>query len=139
EAAVIVARDATGRRNIIVFKSSFHGRTAQTMAMTTSKYIYRYNYQYLPSGVFIALFSFAYGSGMSTEDVTQICLHQLDMMLKGQSHPDETAAMVIEPVLGEGGYVDAPAEFLQALRKICDEHGILLIVDEVQSGFGRTG
>jgi len=139
EASVKLARHATGRKNIIVFQGSFHGRTAQTMAMTTSKYIYRYNYQPLPAGVFVAPFPFAYGSGMSTEDVTRVCLHQLDMLLKGQSHPDETAAMVIEPVLGEGGYIDAPAGFLQALQSICDEHGILLIVDEIQSGFGRTG
>ncbi|MGJ3239105.1 MAG: aspartate aminotransferase family protein [Anaerolineae bacterium] len=139
EASVKLARHATGRQNVIVFQGSFHGRTAQTMAMTTSKYIYRYHYQPLPAGVFVAPFPFAYGSGMTTEDVTRVCLHQLDMLLKGQSHPDETAAMVIEPVLGEGGYIEAPAEFLQALRALCDEHGILLIVDEVQSGFGRTG
>lgn len=139
EASVKLARHATGRKNIIVFQGSFHGRTAQTMAMTTSKYIYRYKYQPLPAGVFVAPFPYAYGSGMSTEDMIRICLHQLDMLLKGQSHPDETAAMVIEPVLGEGGYIEAPAEFLQALRAICDEYGILLILDEVQSGFGRTG
>ncbi|MEO1286626.1 MAG: aminotransferase class III-fold pyridoxal phosphate-dependent enzyme [Chloroflexota bacterium] len=139
EASVKLARHATGRKNIIVFQGSFHGRTAQTMAMTTSKYIYRYNYQPLPAGVFVAPFPFAYGSGMSTEVVTKVCLHQLDMLLKGQSHPDETAAMILEPVLGEGGYIPAPAEFLRALRELCDEHGILLILDEVQSGFGRTG
>ncbi|MEM9950106.1 MAG: aminotransferase class III-fold pyridoxal phosphate-dependent enzyme [Chloroflexota bacterium] len=139
EASVKLARHATGRKNIIVFQGSFHGRTAQTMAMTTSKYIYRYNYQPLPAGVFVSPFPFAYGSGMSTETVTKVCLHQLDMLLKGQSHPDETAAMILEPVLGEGGYIPAPTEFLRALREICDEHGILLILDEVQSGFGRTG
>ncbi|MGB7337888.1 MAG: aminotransferase class III-fold pyridoxal phosphate-dependent enzyme [Phototrophicaceae bacterium] len=139
EASVKLARHATGRKNIIVFQGSFHGRTAQTMAMTTSKYIYRYKYQPLPAGVFVAPFPFAYGSGMSEEIVTRVCLHQLDMLLKGQSHPDETAAIVIEPVLGEGGYIEVPAPFMQALRDICDEHGILLIVDEVQSGFGRTG
>jgi len=139
EGAVKLARHATGRKNVIVFQGSFHGRTAQTMAMTTSKYIYRYKYQPLPSGVFVAPFPFAYGSDMSIEAVTQVCLHQLDFILRGQSSPEETAAMVIEPVLDEGGYIEAPPAFMQALRRICDEYGILLIADEVQSGFGRTG
>ena len=139
EASVKLARHATGRKNIIVFQGSFHGRTAQTMAMTTSKYTYRYNYQPLPSGIFVAPFPYAYGSNMSVEVATEMCLSQLDLILHGQSSPDETAAMIIEPVLGEGGYIEAPFEFMQALRHICDEHGILLIADEVQSGFGRTG
>jgi 4-aminobutyrate aminotransferase len=139
EASVKLARHATGRKNIIVFQGSFHGRTAQTMAMTTSKYIYRYDYQPLPAGVFVAPFPFVYGSGMSEAMATRAALHQLDMLLKGQSSPSETAAMVLEPVLGEGGYIPVPDDFLRALREICDEHGILLIMDEVQSGFGRTG
>jgi 4-aminobutyrate aminotransferase len=139
EGAVKLARHATGRRNIIVFQGSFHGRTAQTMAMTTSKYIYRYDYQPLPGGVFVAPFPFAYGSGMDIEAVSRVCLHQLDMLLRGQSSPTETAAMVIEPVLGEGGYIEAPVSFIRELRRICDEHGILLVFDEVQTGFGRTG
>jgi len=139
EASVKLARHATGRKNIIVFQGSFHGRTAQTMAMTTSKYAYRYNYQPLPAGVFVAPFPYAYGTNMSVEEATEMCLNQLDLILRGQTSPTETAAMIIEPVLGEGGYIEAPAGFLQALRHICDEHGILLIADEVQSGFGRTG
>ncbi|MDQ7025765.1 MAG: aspartate aminotransferase family protein [Anaerolineae bacterium] len=139
EASVKLARHATGRKNIIVFQGSFHGRTAQTMAMTTSKYIYRYNYQPLPAGVFVAPFPFVYGSGLSQEDATQVALQQLDRVLRGQSSPTETAAIIIEPVLGEGGYIPAPPDFLRALREICDEHGILLILDEVQSGCGRTG
>lgn len=139
EGSVKLARHATGRRNIIVFQGSFHGRTAQTMAMTTSKYSYRYDYQPLPSGVFVAAYPFVYGSGMDEATASDYALHQLDMLLKGQTAPGETAAMVIEPVLGEGGYIDAPAGFIKALREICDEHGILLIFDEVQTGFGRTG
>lgn len=139
EASVKLARHATGRRNIIVFQGSFHGRTAQTMAMTTSKYAYRYNYQPLPAGVFVAPFPFVYGSNLDDETVSQMCLQQLDMLLHGQSAPSETAAMVIEPVLGEGGYIEVPKAFMQGLRRICDEHGILLILDEVQTGFGRTG
>ena len=139
EASVKLARQATGKRNIIVFQGSFHGRTAQTMAMTTSKYIYRHHYQPLPAGVFVAPYPYAYFYGWDEETTTDFCLKQLDYLLHGQTPPDETAAFVIEPVLGEGGYVPAPVGFLQALRQIADEHGILLVADEVQSGFGRTG
>lgn len=139
EAAVKLARAATGKRNIIVFQGSFHGRTHQTMAMTTSKYIYRYDYQPLPGGVFVAPFPYSYYYGWDEEQTTAFCLQQLDLLLHSQTSPSETAAIIIEPVLGEGGYVPAPPQFLQALRSLCDEHGILLIVDEVQSGFGRTG
>ncbi len=139
EAAVKLARMATHRRNLIVFQGSFHGRTHQAMAMTTSKYVYRYDYQPLPGAVFVAPFPYAYFYGWSEEQTTEFCLKQLDFLFKSQTAPDETAAIVIEPVLGEGGYVPAPAPFLQALRALCDEHGILLVLDEVQSGFGRTG
>ncbi len=139
EAAVKLARQATGRRNIIVFQGSFHGRTAQAMAMTTSKYIYRYNYQPLPAGVFVAPFPYAYYYGWDEARTVDFALQQLDYLLHGQTKPDEVAAMVIEPVLGEGGYVPAPPRFLQALRALTREHGILLVLDEVQTGFGRTG
>lgn len=139
EGAVKLARHATGRTNIIVFQGSFHGRTAQTMAMTTAKTVYRVNYQPLPGGVFVAPFPYAYRYGINDEQVSEYALRELDMILHTQSAPQETAAMVIEPVLGEGGYVPAPPQFLQGLRRVCDEHGILLIIDEVQSGFGRTG
>lgn len=139
EAAVKLARHATGRRNLIVFQGSFHGRTHQTMAMTTSKTIYRTNYQPLPGGVFVAPFPYAYYYGWDEAQTTAFCLRQLDLLLKSQTGPDETAAVIIEPVLGEGGYVPAPPAFLQALRDWCDHYGILLALDEVQSGFGRTG
>lgn len=139
EASVKLARQATGKQNIIVFQGSFHGRTAQTMAMTTSKYIYRHQYQPLPAGIFVAPFPYAYYYGWDEEETTEFCLKQLDFLLHGQTPPDETAAIIIEPVLGEGGYVPVPDGFMQELRKICTEHEILLIVDEVQSGFGRTG
>jgi 4-aminobutyrate aminotransferase len=75
----------------------------------------------------------------ATEEVVKQSLYQLDMLLKQQSGPQDTAAIIVEPVLGEGGYVPAPSAFLRGLRDICDQHGILLIVDEVQCGFGRTG
>ncbi len=139
EAAVKLARMATKRRNIIVMQGSFHGRTHQAMAMTTSKYIYRYDYHPLPGGVFVTPFPYSYYYGWNADETTAFCLRQLDQLLHSQSAPGETAAIVIEPVLGEGGYVPAPDAFLRALRALCDEHGILLVADEVQSGFGRTG
>jgi 4-aminobutyrate aminotransferase len=139
EAAVKLARSATQRRNIVVFQGSFHGRTHQTMAMTTSKHIYRYNYQPLPGAIFVAPFPYAYQFGWDEDTAVDFCLQQLDLLLHSQTSPKETAAFVIEPVLGEGGYVPAPRRFLQGLRQLCDEHGILLVFDEVQSGFGRTG
>ncbi|NIM93589.1 MAG: aminotransferase class III-fold pyridoxal phosphate-dependent enzyme [Anaerolineales bacterium] len=139
EASVKLARHATKKSNIIVFQGSFHGRTAQTMAMTTSKHIYRHDYQPLPAGVFVAPFPYSYYYGWDDNKTSEFCLKQLDMLLHGQSPPEETAAVIIEPMLGEGGYVPAPLEFLQALRELCSENDILFIADEVQSGFGRTG
>lgn len=139
EGAVKLARHATKRPNIIVFQGSFHGRTAQTMAMTTSKTGYRAGYQPLPGGIFVSPFPYAYRLGMDEERATEYALDQLHHLLKSQTAPEETAAIVIEPVLGEGGYVPAPARFLSALREVCSETGILLVIDEVQSGFGRTG
>ena len=139
EAAVKLARQATRRPNIIVFQGSFHGRTAQTMAMTTSKTVYRANYQPLPGGIFVAPFPYAYRYQMNEQAVTAWALRELEHLLHTQTAPEETAAMVIEPVLGEGGYVPAPPAFLQGLRRLCDQHGIMLVIDEVQTGFGRTG
>jgi len=139
EAAVKLARHATGKRNIIVFQGSFHGRTAQTMAMTTSKTVYRHQYQPLPSGVFVAPFPATYFYDMDDEAMTDYCMKQLDLLVRGQTAADETAAVIIEPVLGEGGYIPAPNIFMKRLREFCTEHDILFVADEVQSGFGRTG
>lgn len=139
EGAIKLARQVTGRTNIIVFQGSFHGRTVGTMSLTTSKTIYRLGYQPLMAGVFVAPFPYAYRYGWSEEETSRWCLEELEYLLITQTSPQETAAMLIEPVLGEGGYVVPPASFLQGLRKLCDQHNILLIADEIQSGFGRTG
>ena len=139
EASVKLAKQATGRTNVIVFSGGFHGRTHLTMAMTTSKVELRQNYQPLVPGVFVAPFPYSYYFGMDDETTTDFCLRELKKLLKGQCAPEETACMVIEPVLGEGGYVVPPKRFLQELREICTHYGILLIADEVQSGFGRAG
>jgi 4-aminobutyrate aminotransferase len=139
EAAVKLARHASGRTNLIVFQGSFHGRTHQAMAMTTSKTAYRHRYQPLPAGTFVAPFPTPLAWHMDEERAVDFALDQLDLLFASQTAPDETAAMIIEPVLGEGGYLPAPARFLHGLRERADRHGILLILDEVQSGFGRTG
>lgn len=139
EGAVKLARHATGRPNVIVFQGSFHGRTALTMALTTSKTIYRAGYQPLPAGVFVAPYPYAYRYGWSPEETTDFCLRELKLLLKSQTAPFETAAILVEPLLGEGGYVAPTPGFLEGLRRVCDEHDILLIADEIQSGFGRTG
>ncbi|MDW8267550.1 MAG: aminotransferase class III-fold pyridoxal phosphate-dependent enzyme [Anaerolineae bacterium] len=139
EGAIKLARKATGRPNIIVFQGSFHGRTAAAMALTTSKTIYRAGYQPLPAGVFVAPYPYAYRYGWDPEQTSAWCLEEFDFLLTTQTAPDETAAVLVEPVLGEGGYVVPPASFLQGLRRRCDEHGILFIADEIQTGFGRTG
>jgi 4-aminobutyrate aminotransferase len=139
EGAVKLARAATGKQNIIVFTGSFHGRTAGTMALTTSKTIYRAGFGPLPAGIYVAPFPYAFRLGMTEEQASQYALEQLEYLLASQTAPKETAAILIESVLGEGGYVVPPVSFMKGLRDICDKHGILLIFDEVQSGFGRTG
>jgi 4-aminobutyrate aminotransferase len=139
EGAVKLARAATGKPNIIVFSGSFHGRTAGTMALTTSKTIYRAGFGPLPAGVFVAPFPYAFRLRMSDEQASSFALEQLEYLLASQTAPRETAAILIESVLGEGGYIFPPASFMRGLREIADKNGILLIFDEIQSGFGRTG
>ena len=145
EASIKLARHATGRPNIIVFQGGFHGRTVGAMSLTTSKTIYRVGYQPLMAGVFVAPYAYCHrcpvkrAANLPEGECCNNPLDQVRLLLKQQTAPQETAAILLEPVLGEGGYVLPPASFLQGLREICDEHGILLIADEVQSGFGRTG
>jgi 4-aminobutyrate aminotransferase len=139
EGALKLARQVTGRPNVIVFQGSFHGRTVATMSLTTSKTIYRAGYQPLMPGVFVAPFPYALRYGWDAERTSQWCLDELEFLMLTQTAPQETAAIIIEPVLGEGGYVVPPASFLKGLRELCNQHDILLVVDEIQSGFGRTG
>lgn len=139
ENAVKIAKVATGRQNVIVFSGSFHGRTHATMALTTSKTIYRAGFAPLMAGVYVAPFPYAFQLKMTEEEASQYALEQLEHLLASQTAPKETAAIILETVLGEGGYIVPPASFMKGLRQICDKHGILLVLDEVQSGFGRTG
>ena len=137
EAAVKLAKAHTRRPNVIVFDGSFHGRTHLAMAMTNSKTSYRSHYAPLPAGIFTAPFPDPLAADQADE--VQRCLKALGRILVTQSAPDETAAMVIEPVLGEGGYIAAPAAFLDGIADLCAATGILFVADEVQTGFGRTG
>ena len=147
EAAVKLARHATKKQNIIVMQGSYHGRTFGTMAMTRSKTIYGENYGPLMPGVFAVPFpdcahcaiSSATSGKCNYENCCMDPVTQLELLLKRETAPSDTAAIFIEPVLGEGGYVPVPANYLQRVREICDKHNILLVADEVQSGFGRTG
>jgi 4-aminobutyrate aminotransferase len=133
ENAVKVARYATGRSTIICFQGGYHGRTHLTMSLTSSSVIYRQR-MCSTQNVFVSPFPYEL-HGLSTEK----CIEDLLLLFRQQVLPEEVACMIIEPVLGEGGYVPAPPKFLDQLRTICSEHGILLIIDEVQTGFGRTG
>jgi len=139
EAAVKLARHASGKKNIIVFNGSFHGRTAQCMAMTTSKTIYRENYAPLPGGIHVTPFPDSYMYGWDEDETIDFCMKELERLILSQTSPGETAAIFVEPVLGEGGYVPVPNDFMEKLRVFCDEHEILLVADEIQSGFGRKG
>ncbi|WP_017596304.1 aspartate aminotransferase family protein [Nocardiopsis potens] len=139
EAALRLARQATGRQNAIVFQGSFHGRTMGAASLTTSGVKIRAGIGPLMPGVAVAPFPYAYRLGMTEEEASAFALRELDLLLASVSSPKDTAAFFIEPVLGEGGYVPVPPSFLAGLRERADAHGILLVADEVQTGFGRTG
>jgi 4-aminobutyrate aminotransferase len=143
EAAVKLARVATGRPAILAFRYGYHGRTAQTMALTTAKDVYRAAFEPLPGSVYHTKFPYCYraAGGAHAPDAGCTCdwEAELDLLFHQVIYPSRVAAIIVEPILGEGGYVVPPPGFLPRLREITREHGILLIVDEVQTGFGRTG
>lgn len=139
EAAVKLAKKTTGRQGVIVFRGGFHGRTMGSVSYTTSRVKYRQGYHPVVPSVFITPYPHPYRWGMSQEQANAYALNELRLTFKHVITPEEVAAFLIEPVQGEGGYYPASREFLSAIRDIADEHGILLILDEVQTGFGRTG
>ena len=139
EASVKLARKTSGRQGVIVFRGGFHGRTMGSVSYTTSKAMYREGYHPLVGSVFVTPFPHPFRWGMTQEEANAMALSELELMFKHVVTPGEIAAMLIEPLQGEGGYYPASKEFMEALRAICDDHGILLILDEVQTGFGRTG
>jgi 4-aminobutyrate aminotransferase len=142
EGAIKLARYATKRDKLIAFYGCFHGRTLGALSLTASKSTQRKNFGALLGGVEHIPFPYAYrcAHGHTVETCgTEILEHLEQQMFKRLFAPEEIAAIIIEPIQGEGGFVPAPAFFLQELQRICNRHGIMLIVDEVQSGMGRTG
>ncbi len=140
ENAVKIAKAYTGRPNIIVFSGAFHGRTMLTMTMTSKK-AYTRKLGPLAPGVFRARFPYYYRNpeGMPQEKALDYYMQSIRNVFEECGAPETIAAMVVEPLQGEGGFIPAPIEWIQAVRKVCDQYGILLIADEVQSGFCRTG
>ncbi|CAN7307378.1 4-aminobutyrate--2-oxoglutarate transaminase [Mesorhizobium sp. LjNodule214] len=134
ENAIKIARNATGRPAVIAFSGGFHGRTFMGMALTGKVVPYKVGFGAMPADVFHAPFPVAL-HGVSVAD----SLAALDRLFKADVDPARVAAIILEPVQGEGGFYEAPRDFMAALRKICDQHGMLLIADEVQTGFARTG
>jgi 4-aminobutyrate aminotransferase len=142
EASVKLARVATGRPAIVAFRGGFHGRTAQTMALTSSRNTIRGDFEPLPGSVYHTTFPYCYRSPAGSHSPDECRCdweQQLELLFAQMIFPERVAAFLVEPVLGEGGYVVPPAGFLPRLREIASRHGIVLIADEVQTGFGRTG
>lgn len=140
DGALKLARRVTGRPGIIAFRGGFHGRTFGATSVTTTNIIYRTGYEPLLPGVHFAPYPVAYPDfGDDEEAASAASLAGLASIFASVIAPSAVASILVEPVQGEGGYTPAPASFLQGLRALCDEHGILLIADEVQSGYGRTG
>ena len=140
DGALKLARRVTGRPGIVAFRGGFHGRTFGATSVTTSNLNYRTGYEPLLPGVYFAPYPAAYPEyGGDRDAATAACLATLRSLFATVIAPSRVASILIEPVIGEGGYQPAPDAFIVALREICDEHGILLIADEVQTGYGRTG
>lgn len=138
EAAVKLARYHTGRQGVITFRGSFHGRTMGAVSYTTSNAKYRDGYHPVLGSTFVVPFPHSYRWGMTEDQAVDYCLNELQLLFKHVVTPKNIGAMLVEPVQGEGGYYPAPPRFLEALRSVCDEYGIMLVFDEVQTGFGRT-
>ena len=141
EGALKLARYVSGRQGIISFTGGFHGRSYGAASITSIKALYRQGYQPFVPGVHFTPYAYPYRcpDGSEPEVVTAWAIGQLQKVFDHIIPPSEVAALVLEPIQGEGGYIMPPPGFLHELRRICDQHGILLIFDEIQTGFGRTG
>lgn len=141
ENAVKIARAHTGRPGVIAFEAGFHGRTLLTMSLTSKVKPYKYQFGPFAPEIYKVPSAYCYRCvfGATYPDCGMACLEYFDRFFTAEADPADIAAMIIEPVQGEGGFIVPPPEFLPGLREICDRHGIVLIVDEVQTGFGRTG
>jgi len=138
ENACKLAKQALRRPVTIGFKGSFHGRTHFCMALTCSKAGYRGYYEPLPGGIYHARYAYPYRTPAS-EDPVDYAISDLRKVVTTETFPDDVASIIIEPIQGEGGFVVPPQEYLKEVRKVADEIGALLIIDEIQAGFGRTG
>lgn len=141
EGAIKMARYVTGRPGIIAFTGSFHGRTYGAISVTSVKSKYRNHYEPFVPGIYFADYANSYRCpvGATPQDAVDWALGSVEKIFNHYIPAEQVAAILVEPIQGEGGYIVPPPGFLEGLRRICDEHGILLIFDEVQSGFGRTG
>lgn len=139
ENAVKIARYATGRPAIITFDYAFHGRTLLTMSMTSKVKPYKHLFGPFAPEVYRAPYPYPYRMNMTPQEAAASCLQEIERMFVGDVAPDQVAAMVIEPLQGEGGFMAAPPGFLRSLKALCEQHGILFVADEIQSGFCRTG
>jgi 4-aminobutyrate aminotransferase/(S)-3-amino-2-methylpropionate transaminase len=138
ENAIKIARAATGRQAIVVFDGAYHGRTLLTLTLTSRTFFKKKFGPFAPE-VYRAPFPYSYRMGLSEAEATEQCWAAFERMLVAGVDPEAIAAVLIEPVQGEGGFIPVPAEFMRRLRAFCDRNGSVLIADEVQSGFGRTG
>ncbi|MDA0246053.1 MAG: aspartate aminotransferase family protein [Chloroflexi bacterium] len=141
ETAVNIARAHTKRAGIIVFEGAYHGRTNLTLGMTSKYALFKKGFGPFPAEIYRLPFPNLYRrpAPMSEEEYVDFCISQLNNALIAQIDPNYVAAIVIEPVQGEGGFVPTPPRFMRRIREICDEYGIVMIADEIQAGFGRTG
>ena len=141
EAAVKIARAHTGRQAIVVFEGAYHGRTNMTMGMTSKYALFKKSFGPFASEIYRLPFPNLYRrpNEMSEEGFVEYCCQQLDNAMVAQVDPQHIAAIVIEPVQGEGGFLPVPPRFMEKIRQICDDNGIVMITDEIQCGFGRTG
>jgi 4-aminobutyrate aminotransferase/(S)-3-amino-2-methylpropionate transaminase len=141
ENAVKIARKYTGRTGIVSFNRGFHGRTLLGMSLTSKVKPYKFGFGPFAPATYKAMYPYPYHrpEGMSEEAYSQFCVRQLEDFFLSEAPPEEIAAVILEPVQGEGGFIVPPTSFIHKVAEICKKHGILLIADEIQTGFGRTG
>lgn len=141
ENAVKIARRYTGRYGIIAFERAFHGRTSLGMGLTSQVKYYKYGFGPFDPGIQRFPYAYTYRATFKATDAeyAEYCVGRIEESFKTYMPAEATAAIILEPILGEGGYIIPPPEFLKGLRKLCDDYGILLIIDEIQTGLGRTG
>jgi 4-aminobutyrate aminotransferase len=139
EGAIKLAKKATKRPAIISCKRGFHGRTIGATSITFSSSVYRKDYEGLLPSIYCCEYPYSFRTGLSEKEETKRCIRSIEELFQYQVDPSQVAAIILEPIQGEGGYIVPPSEYIQKVRELCNQHGILLIFDEVQTGFGRTG